>query len=337
MAQTPWGDLPVSDAHVHFFSHEFYSGLGRQMGGTSAQDVGASLGWEIPTPDPVLLAGRWVEELDRHGVSRACLIASAPGDEASVAAAVSAYPDRFRGLFMFDPLQPDATDRLTRAALNRGLHCVCLFPAMHRYSVTDSRLDRTFEIASRYSLAVFVHCGALSIGVRKKLGLKSLFDMRFSSPLDLHARALAFPDVRFIVPHFGAGMFREALMLADLCPNVWLDTSSSNGWMKYENLELPEVFRRSLNVIGPERLLFGTDSSFFSRGWQVGILRQQAAALHQSGLGADDARRILHTNMESVFLPRAAAFEGDAASKAADVDQSNSAAYAQRSGSVSDS
>jgi len=41
--------------------------------------------------------------------------------------------------------------------------------------------------------------------------------MRFSNPLDLHAIALAFPQVRFIMPQFGAGMFREALMLADLC------------------------------------------------------------------------------------------------------------------------
>ena len=36
-----------------------------------------------------------------------------------------------------------------------------------------------------------------------------------------------------IIPHFGAGLFREALMVADLCPNVLLDTSSSNGWIKY--------------------------------------------------------------------------------------------------------
>ena len=39
---------------------------------------------------------------------------------------------------------------------------------------------------------------------------------------------------RSSLPHFGAGYFREALMLADLCPNVYLDTSSSNSWMRYE-------------------------------------------------------------------------------------------------------
>ena len=78
---------------------------------------------------------------------------------------------------------------------------------------------------------MFVHCGALSVGVRKKLGLPSLFDMRYSNPLDVHPVAHRFPSLRFIVPHFGAGLFREALMLADLCPNVWLDTSAViDGW-----------------------------------------------------------------------------------------------------------
>ena len=95
-------------------------------------------------------------------------------------------------------------------------------------------MQPVFEWAAHHRRAVFVHCGVLSVGVRKKLGLPSLFDMRFSNPLDLHAVALRYPSVPIMVPHFGAGFFREALMLADLCPNVYLDTSSSNRWMRYE-------------------------------------------------------------------------------------------------------
>ena len=73
------------------------------------------------------------------------------------------------------------------------------------------------------------------------------------------------------MPHFGAGYFREALMLADLCSNVYLDTSSTNSWMRYQaaHLTLRTVFRHALDVAGPERLLFGTDSSFFPRGWNA--------------------------------------------------------------------
>lgn len=305
MAQTPWGDLPIADAHVHFFSHGFYSGLARQKNLDDAAALASLLDWEIPESRNAGLAERWIAELDRNGVHRASLIASAHGDEESVAAAVSAYPGRFFGYFLIDPLQPDALERVQSAAANPHLHCMCLFPAMHTFSITDARLIPIFEVASDHGLAVFVHCGALSVGVRKRLGLASQFDLRYSNPLDLHPVALHFPLIRFIVPHFGAGLFREALMLADLCPNIWLDTSSSNRWMRYEGLDLRTVFQRALDVLGPDRLLFGSDSSFFPRGWQSAIFEQQATALYELGVDKITAEQILHSNLERLFEVRA--------------------------------
>jgi uncharacterized protein len=307
MAQTPWGDLPINDAHVHFFSYKFFSGLARQKGLDNLDALGALLDCELPQRDSRMLAQWWINELDRYQIGRACLIASTHGDEDSVSSAVRAYPDRFFGYFMLDPLQADALGRVEAAGANPGLHCVCLFPAMHKFSLADPRLTPLYELASRHGFAIFVHCGALSVGVRKKLGLASEFDMRFSNPLDLHVVASRFQQIRFIVPHFGAGLFREALMLADLCPNVWLDTSSSNHWMAYENLDLRSVFRRTIDLIGVERLLFGTDSSFFPRGWQAAILEQQATALYELGLHAKQAEQILRFNLERVLQPRLAA------------------------------
>lgn len=306
MAETPWGDLPINDAHVHFFSRNFYDGLARQKKVTDAGALGPLLGWEIPTADPVELANRWAAELSAQGVGRACLMASVHGDEGSVAGAVHAYPDRFYGFFMLDPLQPNAAECLAVAARDPGLHCVCFFPAMHTYSIADPRLVPIFELISDHRLAAFVHCGALSVGVRKKLALPSQFDMRLSDPLNLHPVALHFPQIRFIVPHFGAGLLREALMLADLCPNVYLDTSSTNRWMLYEGLDLRTIFRRAIDLLGPERLLFGTDSSFFPRGWHRVVFEQQTKALYELGLDAGPATQILKSNLERVLEPRAA-------------------------------
>ncbi|HMJ62399.1 MAG TPA: amidohydrolase family protein [Bryobacteraceae bacterium] len=300
MAQTPWGELPISDAHVHFFSHNFYAGLARQKKLDGAEALAPLLHWDIPLPDPTALASRWVAELDRHGITRAALIASSPGDEQSVSAAVASHPDRFFGYFMIDPTQPDALERVKAAAANPHLHCMCLFPAMHTYSIVDERLVPILEISSDGGLAVFVHCGALSVGIRKKLGLPSQFDLRFSNPLALHPVALHFPKIRFVVPHFGAGLLRETLMLADLCPNVCLDTSSTNHWMSYEGLDLRAVYRRALDVVGAERLLFGSDSSFFPRGWNEEIFRQQTTALYELGIEREQASRIFHANLEAL-------------------------------------
>jgi len=304
-----WGDLRVSDAHVHFFSHSFYSALARQKRVDGVEALGPMLeGWEIPgaaAGDSDPLAERWVAELNSHRIARACLIGSVPGDEDGVAVAVAEHPSRFFGAFMLDPLQPDAVDRMERAASNPHLHTVCLFPAMQRFSVADDvHVAPVLDVASAHHMAVFVHCGALSVGVRRKLGLPSPFDMRYSSPLDLHPVALRYPQVPFIIPHFGSGMLREALMVADLCPNVYLDTSSSNKWMKYEGLNLRTVFGRALDVAGPSRLLFGSDSSFFPRGWQHDVLEQQATALYELGVKEAEARLILGGNLERLMAER---------------------------------
>src|SRR5712691_7496468 len=90
----------LNDAHCHFFSTEFFAPLG----GEAAM---AKLAWD-PPGSAEALADRWVAALDRGGVSRAALIASVPGDAASVGAAVRRHTDRFVGFCMVDPTQPDA-------------------------------------------------------------------------------------------------------------------------------------------------------------------------------------------------------------------------------------
>jgi predicted TIM-barrel fold metal-dependent hydrolase len=306
----PFGDLEVSDAHTHFFSHKFFETLINQSPQLSKESdalerVGEMTGWTMPPSAPKDLAAIWTAELDRHDISTAVMIASVPGDEASVSAATAAFPDRIAGAFMFDPTKPEPESRARRAFDELGLRVVCLFPAMHQYSIAENEGARAIAALAgeRPGTAVFVHCGALSVGVRKKLGLPSHFDMRRSNPLEIYKLAAEFSKTRFIIPHFGAGMFRETMMLADLCPNVFVDTSSSNKWMKYEAapVTLPMIFRRALEVVGHERLLFGTDSSFFPRGWIAKVFDDQVNALSEIGANAEQARAIFGGNLRRLL------------------------------------
>jgi hypothetical protein len=300
--QTDWGEMTVSDAHVHFFSHGFFASLASQKN-APVESLGPGLGWHLTYQDPAMLAANWVSELDRCGVERAVLIASVPGDQQSVITAVRDHPQRFFGYMMVNPLLEDCVASVSSALQSGHMHGICLFPAMHCYSLHDTRVIALLDSVAQTKIAVFVHCGVLSVGVRNKLGLPSRFDMRFSNPIDLHSIALRYPQLRFVVPHFGAGYFREALMLCDLCPNVYLDTSSSNGWMKYEGaeLDLPKVFRRAIDVVGPQRLLFGTDSSFFPRSWNAEVFETQAKALSAIGASEETARLIFHENLQKLL------------------------------------
>ncbi|MDP2055597.1 MAG: amidohydrolase family protein [Acidobacteriota bacterium] len=285
----------LCDAHVHFFSPGFFAALKADRAAVMA------LGFDFPESAEAL-ADRFVAELDANGVSQAALMASSPGDAPSVATALARHPSRFVGFFMLDPTRDDAI-AYTERALDAGLRTICLFPAMHRYPLHDERVARVFGLAaSRPGTALFVHCGVLSVGIRGKLGLPSPFEIRFGNPLDLHGVALRFPAVPIVIPHFGAGMLREGLMVASLCPNVLFDTSSSNSWIKQTpGLTLEQVFRTALDIVGAERLLFGTDSSFFPRGWNRDVYLQQQAALDSLGITATDQQKIFSGNFTRLF------------------------------------
>src|SRR5262245_44669725 len=145
---TPWGNIEVSDAHAHLFSDSFFRALAAQKGAPhTVADLIATLEWDAPPSDNSELATRWVTELNHHGVSRSVLMSSVPQDEASIAEVVRAAPDRFYGYFMLNPRMPDALQRAADAFDTLGLRGLCLFPAMHCFSMQDDLL---------YTFLVFV-------------------------------------------------------------------------------------------------------------------------------------------------------------------------------------
>ena len=291
----------INDVHCHFFSSRFLELLAPEAGGAGRRrrpvamgpaGHGDRAGGPLGRPSSIATASR-----------RAALIASIPGDAASVAEAVAHHPDRFVGFFMHNPAGPDA-DAVLRAVAER------VSAARHLPVSGDARLP-----AGRRAGGARVSCGrrdtarrssrtaaSLTVGVRKKLGLPSRFDLRLGDPLALARTALGFPQVPVIVPHFGAGFFREALMAADQCPTIHLDTSSSNSWIRFDGGQtLEAVFRSALAVAGPSRLLFGTDSSFFPRGWQAGIYEEQQRIMGSLGVSVPDRHAIFAGNFERLF------------------------------------
>ena len=296
--------MRLCDAHCHFFSSRFLEILTADVpdlpASGRAQAVAARLEWDAPGP-AAALADRWAAELDRHGVARAVLIASIPGDHESVADAVRQHPSRFVGFFMFNPKAGPVGSRL-EPILAGGMRGIALFPAMHGYAFDDPAVRDVFELAAAHHAVVFAHCGVLTVGVRRKLGLPSAFDWRLGDPLALSSVAARHPQVPVIIPHFGAGFFREALMAADQCPSIHLDTSSSNAWIKYHpGLTMEAVFRQALAVAGSRRLLFGTDSSFFPRGWQQPVFAAQTAALQALRVGEADQALVFGGNFDRLF------------------------------------
>jgi predicted TIM-barrel fold metal-dependent hydrolase len=297
--------MVINDAHCHFFSPNLFRTVAsslQDITGDGAAAVPARLGWDPPVSDDAL-ADRWIAEWDRHHVDRGVLIASIPGDEESVAAAVKRHPTRVVGAFMVNPAAPDLGRRIEMAFDVHHMRMACLFPAMHGVPMDDARVEIIFAAAEARKCAVFAHCGLLSIGMRQKLGLPSRFDLRLGDPMAVAAVASRYPAVPVVIPHFGAGLFHETLIAAASTPNIYLDTSSSNSWIRFHpGLTLRAAFAAALDSIGPSRILFGTDSSFFPRGWQAAIYESQLALLEDLGVESADRQRIFGGNFSQVFM-----------------------------------
>ena len=304
MIGTPWGNMRVIDAHTHFFSHRFFQTFAR----LAQQNLPAEapltamaqrLGVEIPPEDAVQLGQRWVGEMDKYGIERLVMFTSVPGDHDAVATAAQAFPERITGYIMLDPTQPNAVDTLLQGVQHHGLRGVTLFPAMHHFHAYDERLYPLYQAAAELAIPVFMHFGVLKVSIRDKLGLPNVFDLRYADPIDLHQGAIAFPRTSFIIPHFGCGYFREVLMLGAQAPNVYVDTSSSNTWLTYmpSPLDLKTVIDKTLQVFGPDRILFGTDSNVFPRGWRQDIFQQQVMILRELNIAEEAVELILGGNI----------------------------------------
>ncbi|HUU47121.1 MAG TPA: amidohydrolase family protein, partial [Acidobacteriota bacterium] len=254
--------MELLDVHTHFLSYNYFRLLTQLR--KSYDDVDKFIcerarrrGFDVPPKDPVRLADEWVIEMDRKGVSRTVAISGIPGDEHSIREAMRIYPDRFIGVMMVNPYLAVAEELVEHAVRDWGFRGIALYPSLHRFSASSPSIYPIYRLARRYRLVVYVHFGHLKTATSRWWGINPMKDWHYADPGDLHQAANDFPTVNFIVPRFGAGTLPQLLRLALQCPNVYMDTSSSNTWIddQSEFKDLRHAFARALEVFGPGRML----------------------------------------------------------------------------------
>jgi predicted TIM-barrel fold metal-dependent hydrolase len=300
--------MEVVDSHIHFISHNYLRLLTQQR--NSYQDVEAFISeqskrynFEPPPLDPVRLAERWVTEMDRNGVKRAAVVSMIPGDEVSVSAALRVYPDRFIGVATVNPYIAVAEELVEHAAVEWGFRGIMLYPSMFKCSLASERLYPIYRMARKHRMVVYAHLGRLRVAARRWWGLPDVYDWRYADAADLHQPAADFPTVPFVVVGFGSGTLPQLLKIGLQCSNVYIDTSSSNSWVldQSEFGDLAHAFERTVEVFGPGRILFGSDSDFFPRGWRGQIFEEQTAIMSKLGLSSHAQTAILCENAKTLF------------------------------------
>lgn len=300
--------MRIVDFHSHFFSRVFFDTLTDMSPrpGDRQSKLGPVLektGIELPEPEAQEHARRWVSELDRAGVEHLVSFASLPEEIPVLSQAAQAAEGRITPMALVHPMLEGAGGRVATLMKEHGFRGVLTFPAMHHYRISDEGVRPVLQALAEQRGVIYVHCGMLVVKLRDLLGLPRPYDMRFANPLDILPAANAFPDVKFVVPHFGAGFFRETLMLAAQASNVYVDTSSTNSWVRTQpgSIDLRQVFERALDVLGPERIVFGTDSGVFPAGWRRDRFEQQLAILDGIGVGSTEQQAIFADNADRLL------------------------------------
>ncbi len=234
-------------------------------------------------------ARRWVDELDQNGV-RAVGFVTGGGNE-HLAQIISWYPDRFVGFAHHNPFEPDAVAQLEHAVSNLGLRGYKLLAPMIEQPIEDESIWPVWEKCAELDIPVLIH-----FGIQGSAGGIAWHEN--INPFKLHNIAKAFPDVTFVIPHFGCAWERETLQLCWACPNVCVDTSGSLQWIRWVpgDVTVKYLFRKFYETVGPGRIIFGTDSSWFPRGFVLEYLQDQMRSCLDLNFPEQDIQQIFAGN-----------------------------------------
>lgn len=311
-ASQMYQDLEVIDFHTHFPTNKpWFQDMAPNMqdayikrrGEKRANVIKAQaqayreawrLEWDSPPPeqnppDDKAQANRWAAEVDTYGL-RAVVFVTGGGNE-NLKQIVSYHPDKFIGFAHNYPFAEDAPQKLEQAVAEYGFKGYKLLAPMLDRPIEDETAYPVWEMCAKLDIPVLIHFGIQGGGG----GIASHENI---NPLKLHNIAKDFPEVNFVVPHFGCAWIRETLQLCWACRNVHIDTCGSNQWVRWVDGDwtTKKLFRKYLETIGPERIIFGTDSSYFPRGFALRYLQDQIRDCRELNLSHDTLQLIFGGN-----------------------------------------
>ncbi len=293
--------MAIIDAHMHLMTAGMFkrtlqrASASREVARERARVRGQTFQQRIAEMEKISLAEQakmWSDGFDAAGVSAGVFIAMGEANE-ELGEFVRLNPGRLHGCgSVIDPTHPDAA-RTVRRFSELGIKSLKLYAPSYRVHLNDRLVYPVYEAAAEAGLPIIIHFG-ITVG--------GFNDLMYANPLALSAPGRDFPEVTFIIAHFGAGFLREAMFLAYHTENICVDTSGTNNWRLYVPGEpsLEQVFRDALRTFGAKRILFGTDSTFFS-GYRKQIVEEQVGVLGRLDLTPEDRDLILAGNARRIF------------------------------------
>jgi len=198
---------------------------------------------------------------------------------------VQSYPDRLTGFCCFDLLSPQGAKEAERC-LDAGLSGVGELAVYETgfSSRVVAALDDIMAICSQYDLPLLLHTNE---PVGHEYPGKQSMTLR-----QLYSLVKRYPSNRIVLAHWGGGLFFYALMkkeVREVLNNVWFDTAAS------PYLYTPDIYRIAGEIIGYEKILFGSDYPLIRPGRYLKEMESAGLSLeHIKKIAGENAERLLN-------------------------------------------
>ncbi len=161
-------------------------------------------------------------------------------------------------LIPFASVDPHDSKRAEKLGnyMKDGCRGLKLHPIIQDFHPSGSECMETVEEFSRYGLPVFFHCGQTAYY------LPESESERYGAPDNYVRLFAAFPGVKFVMGHMGMFEAREAIEIAQVFDNVYLDTS----------FQPIRMVKRAVEKVGGDRIVFGTDWPFAGQRYELAVI-----------------------------------------------------------------
>jgi len=201
--------------------------------------------------------------------------------------AVARYPQRIIGFCVIQPLaREEAVRELERCAENGARGIGEMRPDVQGFDLRDNALMKPLiESAIEHDLVFLIHASE-PVG-HEYFGKGSI------TPDTIYPFILGFPRLKLVCAHWGGGLPFYALMpeVAEALTNTYFDTAATPF------LYRPPIFKHVADIVGIERILFGSDYPLLS---PTRIIDQLALV----DLGEEDRAKILGGNAQRLLSIR---------------------------------
>jgi len=157
------------------------------------------------------------------------------------------YQDIFIGFATVNPLQgKKAMNELKEAILKFNLKGLKLHPRLQKFEPWDYRILPILEIAAQ-----------LNIPVLFDLFLRDVEAAKLNNPFAYDAIAKRLPELNIILAHSGGCYLTDAMNVAKMNRNIYLDISYS--LIYYQNNPIYKDFVTLIRKIGVNKFIYGSD------------------------------------------------------------------------------